>query len=133
MSFAIQAIMAWLPLLLIAVLHELAFLRLLSARLGTQKAIAASLPSLLLLLLLYSLWAIDFFGLHTPVLQLLTGAIWAALTVAFEFLFWHYAGKKSWQEIAARFGPTTGDGTLLLVAIVAVLPLLAGLLPWRPW
>lgn len=33
----------------------------------------------------------------------LLGMLWAGLTLAFEFLFFHYVGKHSWTELLANY------------------------------
>ncbi|MEZ5568948.1 MAG: hypothetical protein R3E54_11500 [Halioglobus sp.] len=120
------AALAWIPLLVLAVTNELLFLRLLRERATPQQAIAASLPTLLALIAGYSAWAVHYLQLQAALERLAIGLVWVLLTVAFEFLFWHFVGKKPWAEIGARFNPRSGDGTLVLLLIIALTPAAMG-------
>lgn len=58
----------------------------------------------------------------------LIGAIWLAMTVAFEFGFGHFVAGHSWQRLLADYNLLAGRVWLLfLVWILVVLPLLHGL------
>jgi hypothetical protein len=50
------------------------------------------------------------------------GAIWTALTVAFEFGFGHYVDRKSWTALAGNYDPRSGNLWLLVLVWVAVGP-----------
>lgn len=50
------------------------------------------------------------------------GLLWAALTVAFEFLFFHFVGGRSWAELLANYDVLNGRVWVLVLAWVAVAP-----------
>jgi hypothetical protein len=52
----------------------------------------------------------------------LVGVLWAGLTVAFEFLFFHYAGRHSWAELLANYDVASGRVWVLVVLWLLVAP-----------
>lgn len=50
------------------------------------------------------------------------GLFWAALTVAFEFIFFHYVGGRSWAELLANYNVLKGRVWVFLVLWIAVAP-----------
>lgn len=50
------------------------------------------------------------------------GLLWMALTVAFEFLFFHYAGGHSWAELLANYNVLKGRVWVVVLAWVAIAP-----------
>lgn len=50
------------------------------------------------------------------------GLFWMALTVAFEFLFFHFVGGRSWNELLANYDIVHGRLWPLLLLWVAVAP-----------
>lgn len=50
------------------------------------------------------------------------GLFWVSLTVAFEFLFFHYAGGHSWAELLANYDLSKGRLWPLFLAWVAFSP-----------
>lgn len=52
------------------------------------------------------------------------GLFWMALTVAFEFLFFHYAGGHSWAGLLANYDLSRGRLWPLLLVWVAFAPCL---------
>jgi predicted membrane-bound spermidine synthase len=55
---------------------------------------------------------------------LLIGLLWMALTVAFEFLFFHYVGGRSWSELLANYNLFEGRVWVAVLAWVAIAPYL---------
>jgi hypothetical protein len=53
---------------------------------------------------------------------LLIGLLWMALTVAFEFLFFHYVGGRSWSELLANYNLFEGRVWVVVLAWVAIAP-----------
>lgn len=51
-----------------------------------------------------------------------TGLAWCALTVAFEFLFFHYVGGYSWSELLANYNVFAGRVWVVVLLWVAVAP-----------
>ena len=52
------------------------------------------------------------------------GLLWMALTVAFEFLFFHYVGGHSWSELLANYNVLRGRVWVVVLAWVAIAPYL---------
>ncbi len=52
------------------------------------------------------------------------GLFWVSLTVAFEFLFFHYAGGHSWAELLANYDLSEGRLWPLLLAWITFAPYL---------
>lgn len=52
------------------------------------------------------------------------GLLWVALTVAFEFLFFHYVGGHSWSELLANYNVLKGRVWVVVLAWVAIAPYL---------
>lgn len=50
------------------------------------------------------------------------GLLWTALTVAFEFLFFHFVGGRSWAELLADYNVLNGRVWVFVLAWVAVAP-----------
>jgi hypothetical protein len=76
---------------------------ILKRRVGESTAQRISTGSLAALLCLYFAALQRRWPLATRRDALEIGATWAALTVAFEFLFGHYVDKQSWEELAAAY------------------------------
>ena len=51
-----------------------------------------------------------------------TGLAWCALTVAFEFLFFHFVGGHSWSELLANYNVFAGRVWVVVLLWVAVAP-----------
>lgn len=52
------------------------------------------------------------------------GLFWMALTVAFEFLFFHYIGGHSWAELFANYNIAQGRVWVVVLIWIAVAPYL---------
>ncbi|HUW75934.1 MAG TPA: hypothetical protein VMV70_04585 [Gallionella sp.] len=50
------------------------------------------------------------------------GLLWVALTVAFEFLFFHYVGGHSWSELLANYNVFKGRVWIVVLIWVATAP-----------
>jgi hypothetical protein len=50
------------------------------------------------------------------------GLFWMALTVAFEFLFFHYVGGHPWPALLANYDLLNGRIWVLLLAWIAIAP-----------
>jgi hypothetical protein len=50
------------------------------------------------------------------------GLMWMALTVAFEFLFFHYFGGHSWSELLANYNVLKGRVWVVVLIWVAIAP-----------
>ncbi|WP_301276862.1 hypothetical protein [Dechloromonas sp.] len=50
------------------------------------------------------------------------GGLWLALTVAFEFIFFHYVSGHSWEELLVNYDLTAGRLWPVLLLWIAVAP-----------
>lgn len=50
------------------------------------------------------------------------GLIWTGLTVAFEFVFFHYVGGHPWRVLLANYNIVEGRVWVLLLAWIAIAP-----------
>ena len=50
------------------------------------------------------------------------GLFWAGLTIAFEFLFFHYVGGHTWAELWANYNVLAGRIWIFLVLWIAAAP-----------
>ena len=53
---------------------------------------------------------------------ILLGLLWMGLTVAFEFLFFHYVAGHSWSELLANYNIFKGRVWVVILAWVAIAP-----------
>ena len=60
------------------------------------------------------------------------GLLWMSLTVAFEFLFFHYVGGRSWVELLGDYNVLAGRVWVVVLAWVAIAPYLFFTLQRRP-
>lgn len=52
------------------------------------------------------------------------GAVWLALTIAFEFLFGHFVARHSWGRLLHDYNLCAGRLWLFVLVFVAIAPLL---------
>jgi hypothetical protein len=53
---------------------------------------------------------------------LIVGMIWLSLTVAFEFIFFHYAIGRPWSELLGAYNILEGKVWVLVLVFIAVAP-----------
>jgi hypothetical protein len=76
-----------------------------------------------ILLLGTVMWAFTFrYPSSSIKAALLLGTLWAGLTLAFEFLFFHYVGKHSWAELLANYDVLHGRIWVLVVLWLFIAP-----------
>jgi hypothetical protein len=113
---------AWLVMLLVSVANGAARDFTYSRYLGELAAHQISTASGILLLGAV-IWA---FGRLVPPASareaVSVGLFWAALTVAFEFLFFHIVGGHSWAELLANYNVLEGRVWVFVVLWIAVAP-----------
>jgi hypothetical protein len=57
-------------------------------------------------------------------LAIYLGLFWMVLTVAFEFLFFHYVGGRPWAVLLENYDMASGQLWPLILVWVAIAPLL---------
>jgi len=60
-----------------------------------------------------------------------SGLLWVALTIAFEFLFFHYVGGHSWSALLANYDLSAGRLWPLLLLWIGLAPVLFSLIKMR--
>lgn len=115
---------AWLAMLLVAVANGA--LRDFTYGRRLEELVAHQLSSAIGMVLLgVVMWA--FLRRHPPVSgrqALGIGLFWMGLTVAFEFLFFHYLGGHSWASLLAAYDLLAGRVWVVVLAWIAVAPYL---------
>lgn len=117
-----KALAAWFAMLLVSVangaVRDLTYARHMSELGAHQLSTAASVLLLGLVMRGFTRWcppasAREAFGI---------GLAWTALTVAFEFLFFHYAGGHAWSELRANYNLLEGRIWPFVLLWIAVAP-----------
>lgn len=116
-----RAILVWLLIMLVETVHGVARGLLLAPRVGEELASRIGWPVGMILVLLISAAAIRWVRLSGTRALLAAGAMWAVLTIGFEFLIGHLRGMSG-AEMLADLNPATG-----LMAYSALVMFLA---PW---
>jgi hypothetical protein len=86
---------------------------------------------LALLILVFALLTLPLFGAQDRKGYLMAGAVWLALTLAFELVLGHLVMGQSWGEIARVLDPRTGNLFLLALVSALISPWLAARLRGR--
>lgn len=124
MSFSTvwQTLAAWLLMLIVAIANGAA--RDLVYGKSISELAAHQLSSLTSIVLLGAvIFAFVRFGPVASERQaVLTGLLWLALTVAFEFLFFHFVGGHPWAELLANYNLLKGRLWPLVLLWVAAAP-----------
>lgn len=119
-----RLVAAWLVMLVIAVLNgaarEMGYGRGLDPLLAQQLSTLYGMTMLGVVMGIYA-WRWPF---STTESALRAGILWLTLTVAFEFLFFHYVAGHSWAELAANYDLAAGRLWPLLLAWITVAPAL---------
>ncbi len=121
----IRLLIAWFVMLLVSILNgtlrDFTYGKHLPELLAHQLSTASSIVLLGGVIFLYARrWA---FTSARQAWQ--TGLFWMSLTVAFEFLFFHYVGGHSWQVLLANYDMSEGRLWPLILLWVAIAPYLA--------
>src|SRR5574341_1554072 len=98
-----RACLAWLALLLLAILNGAFRLGRLIPYIGERDGLIASTLSLCVIIL-GAAWALlPWIRPGTARDAWIVGALWLGLTLAFEFLAGHYVFGESWEELLAAY------------------------------
>jgi hypothetical protein len=115
-------LLAWLPMIAIAVANGAARQAWLLPRLGDALARQISTVSLLLLFALYMGVVFRLWPLASARLALGVGAAWLALTLAFEFALGYFVSHLTWREMLAEYDLSSGRLWILVPISIAVAP-----------
>ena len=97
-----RAILVWLLIMLVETVHGVARGLLLVPRVGEEMASRIGWPVGMILVLLISAAAIRWVRLRGTRALLAVGAVWAVLTIGFEFLIGHLRGMSAAAMLASR-------------------------------
>ena len=123
-------ILAWLPMVLIAILNGA--LRDIWYRkfLGELRAHQLSTLTGAVLFAVY-IWVLSrLWPLESGMRALVVGVTWFAMTLCFEFLFGHYVAGHSWRHLLQDYNICAGRVWVLLLIWVTVAPYVFYRLRW---
>jgi hypothetical protein len=119
----LRYILAWFPMILIAIINgtirEVAY----SKYLDELRAHQVSTATGVLLFGLYIWVLMHFWRFDSPQQALTVGFIWLGLTVAFEFIFGHYVVGHSWSELLTDYNILTGRLWIVVLIWITIAPL----------
>lgn len=92
--------------------------------LGMAVALPLSGLTLSLLVLVMTYLCTGFLGVESRSACFLVGAQWVLMTLAFEFLFGHFAVGKPWSELLQTFNILKGDLFSLVLLVTFFAPYL---------
>lgn len=115
-------LLAWLPMIAIAVANGAVREAWLLPRFGDVVARQISTLSLLILFAIYMGALFKFWPLASARLALAVGIAWLALTLAFEFGLGYFVSHLTWRRMLAEYDLASGQLWILVSIWVAVAP-----------
>jgi hypothetical protein len=113
---------AWVPMVLIAIVNAIAREQGYGPHLDELRAHQLSTLTAILLFGVY-IWALTrWWRIRTDGQAIAIGLVWLGLTVAFEFLFGHYAMGNSWEHLLSDYNILKGRVWILVLIWVSVAP-----------
>lgn len=115
----------WAPMVVIAIINGA--LRDMTYRdyVGDLAAHQLSTAICIIILCMY-IWALGLrWKLESAGQAVAVGLIWLALTLAFEFLFFHYAAGHSWSVLLDSYNILDGKVWVLVPIFIAIAPYLS--------
>jgi hypothetical protein len=123
-------VLAWLPMVLIAILNGALREAWYGKSLGELRAHQLSTLTGAVLFALY-IWALSrLWPLESGRQALAVGVMWLAITVCFEFLFGHYVVGHSWRRLCQDYNLCAGRVWALLLLWVTIAPYIFYRLQW---
>ena len=117
-----RTIVIWVLLLGVAVLNGTAREFLLAPRLGAYAGHVASTVVLCAAIFVVALLFTRWIGPRSRGGAMLIGAVWLALTLAFEFLAGHYLFGSSWERLLADYDLLRGRVWILVLLATLFAP-----------
>ena len=118
----LKYILAWFPMILIAIANGFFREKILVRRLNELQAHQVSTVSMIILFGIY-VWVL--FKIWSPmsVYQAISiGLIWLFLTIIFEFLFGHYVAGHSWEKLLYDYNILQGRVWILVLIWISIAP-----------
>jgi len=122
MTTLLKYALSWIPMLCIAVANGAARDLLYGPHLSGMAANQVSCLTGILLFAGYT-WLLEArIPLGGTAQAVQAGLVWLTLTLAFEFLFFHYVAGHPWEELLAAYHVWEGQLWTFVLLAVAVLP-----------
>lgn len=118
----LRALIAWLILLLLAMLNGTLREALLVPSMNESVARAISTVTLSILIFSATWILLPWIRPPSPGAAWTIGCIWLALTLAFEFLAGHYLFGESWDRLLAQYNVLGGQIWILVLIATLVSP-----------
>ncbi|HEV7332833.1 MAG TPA: hypothetical protein VGN63_17470 [Flavisolibacter sp.] len=115
-------LLAWFPMLLLAILNGIIREALLIKQMNIAKAHQVSTLTLLCLLGMYMVVFLRWSPPASAMQAVFIGSAWMFLTLLFEFGFGRYRGN-SWQSMLAEYNLLEGKLWVLVPASILLIPL----------
>ena len=113
---------AWFLLLAVAFVNGALRAVLFEQRLGEQRAHQLSTLTGMVLFGLVIYWVVRRWPPRSDAEALRVGGVWLLMTVAFEFLFFHYVSGEPWEKLLHAYNLPEGELWPLLLLWVATAP-----------
>jgi hypothetical protein len=115
-------IVAWFPMIIIAIANGLFREKFFAGRLNELQAHQASTASMILLFGIYIWVLLKLWEPETANQALMIGVLWLLFTVIFEFLFGHYIVGHSWNKLLHDYNVLKGRVWILVLIWVTIAP-----------
>lgn len=115
-------ILAWVPMVVIAVANALLREKVLAKRLSELRAHQVSTATGVLLFGIYIWVLIRIWRPESPGQAVIIGLTWLGLTVAFEFLFGHYVVGHPWSRLLHEYNLFAGRVWVIILIWVTLAP-----------
>lgn len=115
-------ILAWFPMILIAIVNGLFREKFLTSQFNELQAHQVSTVSMIVLFSIY-VWVL--FKIWLPMSSnqaIIIGLIWLIFTVVFEFLFGHYVVGHSWNKLLDDYNILQGRVWILVLIWISIVP-----------
>ncbi|KAB5488345.1 MULTISPECIES: hypothetical protein [Flagellimonas] len=115
-------ILAWFPMIFIAIANGLFREKILTIRLNELQAHQMSTASMIVLFGIY-VWILFKQWIPTSADQaIIIGLLWLVLTITFEFLFGHYIAGHSWEKLLNDYNLFQGRVWVLVLIWITICP-----------
>lgn len=121
----LRAVGVWFLFLIIAVINGGLRDAAIAPLVGERTAHITGSIVFALIIFFITLGLIRFIGVKSTADSLLVGALWLVMTVAFEFLFFHYVMEKPWDILLADYNILKGRLWLIVLMSTLLSPVIA--------
>lgn len=129
---ALRASIVWLVIMLAAICNGSVRDLVMTPRFGDSIARAVSCITLSAAIVLVAWVSIRWMGPASPAAAWTIGALWLAMTLAFEFLAGHYLFHTPWTALLADYNLLAGRLWILVLIATLIAPVLAFRLAHNP-